>query len=284
MNLPMKYHSENKIAMKRILLTITILVAALLVMADDLPKRPNPPTLVTDYADIFSPNEERQLERKLVDFFASTSTQIAVVTVADLNGYDPGDYAFRLGEKWGIGDARFDNGILVLVKPKQANSRGEVYIAVGYGLEGVVPDATANQIIDNEMIPLFKANQMYAGVDRATSVLIDLTQGEYNYQQYAQHVGGGEGFNPFVLIFLIFFVFPILFGRRRRGMYSVGGRRSSLPFWLALGLMSGSRRSHGGFYNDFSSGSGSFGGGSSFGSFGGFGGGGFGGGGAGGSW
>lgn len=271
--------------MKRILSIIPLLLLAVSLIASDLPQRPNPPTLVTDFANEFSKQEEAQLERRLVDFFASTSTQISVVTVESLDGNDISDYAFRLGEEWGIGDAQFDNGILVLFKPKTAESRGQVFIAVGYGLEGVVPDITANQIVDNEMIPHFKAGDIYGGIVSGTNVLIELTQGEYNHQQYAQQVeSAAGGFNPFILIFLIFFVFPILFGRRRRGMYSTGGR-SNLPFWLALGMMSGSRRSHGGFFNDFSSGSGSFGGGgNSFGSFGGFGGGSFGGGGAGGSW
>ncbi len=249
--------------------------------ADELPKRPVPPTLVTDFADVLDEREELQLEQKLVSYFSSTSTQIAVVTVNDLAGNDISDYAFRLGEKWGIGSKDFDNGILILVKPKQSTGRGRVFIAVGYGLEGAVPDATANKIVDNEMIPYFKSGDMYAGIDKATSVLIDITRGEYSAQQYAEQVSGG--FNPFILFLVIFFIFPLIFGRRRRGYYSTGGR-SSLPLWLALGFLGGSSRGHSGSFSDFSSGSGSFGGGGSFGSFGGFGGGGFGGGGAGGSW
>ncbi|MCF8359865.1 MAG: TPM domain-containing protein [Prolixibacteraceae bacterium] len=269
--------------MKKILTGTLLLITGLFVFASDLPERPNPPTLVTDYANMFSQAEEKHLESKLVNFFANTSTQIAVVTVEDLQGYDKADYAFRLGEAWGIGDSKFNNGILILLKPKTANSNGEVFIAVGYGLEAVVPDITAKQIVEHEMIPRFKNNDMFGGVDRATSVLIDLTKGEYNHKQYAEKAEESRGFNPFIFFILLFVVFPLLFGRRRRGYYSTGGR-SSLPFWLALGLMGGAGRRHTGSFNDFSSGSGSFGGGGSFGSFGGFGGGGFGGGGAGGSW
>ncbi|MFA9392803.1 MAG: YgcG family protein [Prolixibacteraceae bacterium] len=270
--------------MKKIFIAIfAVFIGVSLFAQDDLPVIPNPPTLVTDFAHVFSKTEQAQLERKLVDFFAATSTQIAVVTVPDLQGYDVADYAVKLGHKWGVGGGEFDNGIMVLLKPKTAQSNGDVYIAVGYGLEAVVPDAIAKQIVENEMIPRFKAGDMFGGLDQATTVLIDLSKGEYNYEQYAKNSERVKGFNPFLLIILIFFIFPILFGRRKRGMYSAGGRNSSLPFWVALGLMSGGRRS--GSFNDFSRGSGSFGGGgSSFGSFGGFGGGGFGGGGAGGSW
>lgn len=269
--------------MKKILLFLFAIVAFFQLNAVTIPVRPDPPTLVTDLADILSPSEEQQLERKLVDFFAATSNQLAVVSVPDLQGTDIADFAVKLAHAWGIGSEKFDNGLLILVKPKTADSRGEVYIAVGYGLEGAIPDATSKQIVENEMIPFFQNNDMFGGINQASTVMMELATGEYNYQQYARNSGSG-GFNPFLLIFLLFFVLPVIFGSRRKGVYSAGGRNSSLPFWLAMGLLSGSSRNHGGFFNDFSKGSGSFGGGSSFGSFGGFGGGGFGGGGAGGSW
>ncbi len=277
----MKFHSENKRFMKKLILIITAIILSVNLFASDIPARPNPPTLVTDMANILSNDERNQLERKLVDYFANTSTQIAVVTIPDLNGYDISDMAFKIGQEWGIGNAKFDNGILVLIKPK-TETKGEVFIAVGYGLEGAVPDATAKQIVENEMIPRFKQGDIFGGIDNATNVLIDITKGEYNYKQYAKKVGGG--FSPFIILFILFIVFSIFF-KGKRGAPYVAGSRSSLPFWIGMGLLGSSHRNHSGFFNDFNSGSGSFGGGgSSFGGFGGFGGGGFGGGGAGGSW
>ncbi|HPR31124.1 MAG TPA: TPM domain-containing protein [Prolixibacteraceae bacterium] len=267
--------------MKNLVLTVLTTLFGFASFASDLPARPEPPTLVTDFANVFTSAERAQLESRLVDFFAATSTQIAIVTVGDLQGYDKADYAYRLGEAWGIGSEKFNNGILVLLKPKTANSNGEVFIAVGYGLEGVVPDITAKQIVEKEMIPRFKVNDMFGGVDRATQVLIELTKGEYNYQQYAKKAEGG-GFSPFLIFLLLFVVVPMLFGRRRS--FYAAGNKSSLPFWIAMGLLGSANKNHSGHFNNFSSGSGSFGGGSSFGSFGGFGGGSFGGGGAGGSW
>lgn len=268
--------------MKKIVLTFVSMILVLSAVVAQLPQRPNPPTLVTDLAGVFSPQEQAHLEQKLVDFFAQTSTQIAVVTVPDLGGYDVADYAVKLGHSWGIGSEKFDNGILVLIKPKTNDSSGKVHIAVGYGLEGVVPDITANQVVENELIPRFKENDMFGGVENATNVLIELTKGEYNYQQYAKK-GSSKGGGGFIVVFIVLIIIISSFGGRRKGYYSAGGR-SSLPFWLAMGLMNGAGRSHSGSFGNFSSGSGSFGGGSSFGGFGGFGGGGFGGGGAGGSW
>jgi uncharacterized protein len=281
----MKFRSEIIENMKKLFLVLSVFVLAISLYTsaeEPLIKRPNPPTLVTDMADMLSPNDEAQLERKLVDYFANTSTQIAIVTVTDLQGYPISDFAFRLGQDWGIGSEKFDNGIVLLLKPKTSDGKGEAFIAVGYGLEGVVPDATAKQIVENEMIPSFKAGDMYGGVVNATNVLIDITKGEYNYQQYAKKAGGG--FSPFLILIILFVVLPMIFRGKRGGVYSAGSRNSSLPFWIGMGLLSGAGNKHSGLFGDFNSGSGSFGGGSSFGSFGGFGGGGFGGGGAGGSW
>ncbi len=250
------------------------------VAADDFPERPNPPRLVNDFARVLTQAENNHLERKLVDYFAATSTQIAIVTVKSLDGYDKSDYATRLAHNWGIGIKGSDNGILILVKPKTHNSNGQVFVAIGYGLEGAVPDAIANRdIVDAELIPYFKQNDYFTGLDKATTVLIGLTKGEFSAAQYHQQVkkrksGGGSGF--FLLFLLFFVIIPVL--RRKRRATGIG---RSLPFWAAMTMMSSGRHSHGGLFNDFSSGGGSFGGGSSFG---GFGGGGFGGGGAGGSW
>jgi uncharacterized protein len=267
--------------MKKLILIVSAIILSFNLFASGIPARPNPPTLVTDYANILSGEEKAQLERKLVDYFANTSTQIAVVTIPDLDGNEISDMAFKIGQEWGIGDKKFDNGVLVLIKPKTNEGKGEVFIAVGYGLEGAVPDITSKQIVENEMIPRFKDGDMYGGIENATNVLIAITKGEYNYKQYAKKAKGG--FNPF-LILIVLFVIISFFRGKRSGAYTAGSRNSSLPFWIGLGLLSGAGNRHSGLFNDFSSGSGSFGGGDSFGGFGGFGGGGFGGGGAGGSW
>jgi uncharacterized protein len=242
----------------------------------EIPERPDPPRLVNDFAGVLNRDEYNQLESTLEQFARETSTQIVVVTVKDLEGYDPGDYAFRLGEDWGVGQKGNDNGIVVLLKPKEANSKGQIFVATGYGLEGVLPDAVVNStVVDNEMIPHFEKNEYYKGLISGIKVIMDITRGDYTagqYQQYYARERGG-GIPALFFIVLFFVVLPILRGRRRR-FYSPG---RSIPFWLAMGMMSGGG-SHRGSFNNFSSGGGNFGG------FGGFGGGSFGGGGAGGSW
>lgn len=257
--------------MKKIFFTISILILVVFSVVAQIPERPVPPRLVNDFANLLSENEKAVLEDSLVQFARSTSTQIVVVTVPDLEGYDPGDYAFRLGEKWGVGQKDKDNGIVILVKPKLGNSKGQVFIATGYGLEGILPDAVVNStVVDYEMIPRFKENNYYQGIASGVQVIMNITRGEYTADQYQQfYAKKNDGIIPAIVIFILIFVL-MMRGKSRR-YYSPG---KSLPFWLAMGLLSGGGRS-GGSFGNFSSGGGGFGG---------FGGGSFGGGGAGGSW
>lgn len=265
--------------MKQLLLTIFLSVFIFSVFAQDIPERPNPPKLVNDLAEVLSDQEEQQLESELVEFDRSTSTQITIVTVPSLNGYEKSDFTFRLGEKWGVGRKDKNNGIVIVFKPKTGNERGEVFVAIGYGLEGIIPDAIANRtVVNSEMIPRFKQNDIFGGLYSGTKVLMGLAAQEFTAQDYEQKAEGkkSEGGAFFIVIMIIIILVSIFKGGR--GRHYNGG--SSLPFWLAMGLLnSGSGR---GSFGGFSGGSGGFGGGG--GGFGGFGGGSFGGGGAGGSW
>jgi len=165
--------------MNKLFLTIATVVFAVLSVLAQIPERPNPPRLVNDFANLLSEGEKAVLEDSLVQFARTTSTQIVVVTIPDLDGYDPGDYAFRLGEKWGVGQKDKDNGIVILVKPKQGNNKGQVFVATGYGLEGILPDAVVNStVVDYEMMPRFKENNYYQGIASGVQVIMNITRGE----------------------------------------------------------------------------------------------------------
>jgi uncharacterized protein len=239
------------------------------------PEKQKPPHLVNDFAHILSTSEQNRLEQKLVNYNDTTSTQIAIVTIPDLQGMDKAQYAVELAHKWGIGQKGTDNGALILVKPKTARSKGQAYIAIGYGLEALIPDATTKRLIENEMIPFFEQGKMYEGLDAVTSSMMSLLSGEFTAQQYAK--GGSAGDMAGIILFVAIIIFFLFAGRAKGSQYGVSSRASGFPWWIFL--FSGGGRGSG--FGDFSGGSGSFGGG---GGFGGFGGGGFGGGGAGGSW
>lgn len=276
--------TNRRIDLPKILLFfLTIFLFQHAFAQEQLPARPEPPRLVNDFAGILNAADREALENKLDQFNEKTSTQIAVVTVNDLNGYDKADYSFKLAEKWGIGQKGKNNGILVLIKPKTTQSKGEVYIAVGYGLEGVVPDIVANQTVNHEILPAFRQGDYYGGIDRGTSVLMSLTAGEYTADQYMKSAKKDTVPAGFVIIIVILIIL-FLINRGKNNHHNIGSHGGG--FWTTLLLMNmfGGGRG-GGSWGNFSGGQGGWGGGSGGGGgFGGFGGGSFGGGGAGGSW
>jgi uncharacterized protein len=236
-----------------------------------IPDKPVPPRLVNDFANILSAGEQQTLESKLVSFNDSTSVQIAVVIVPSLDGYDEADYAQQLGQKWGVGGSKFNNGFVVLIKPKTSSEAGKAFIATGYGVEQFVPDATAYEIVNNEMIPRFKENDYFGGINAATDVIMSLVKGEFSADKYGKKNKGA----PIGFIIIIIIVIIILISRNNNNHHNInrsGGSGMLLFPWMM-----------GGGFGGGSGGSGGFGGGGG-GGFGGFGGGGFGGGGAGGSW
>ncbi len=246
-----------------------------------IPERPTPPRLVNDFTNTLSQQELRSLENKLVRFNDTTSNQIAVVIVPDFGGTDKADFAYKIGEEWKVGQSEFDNGVVIALRPKTNQQSGEVFIATGYGLEPVIPDAIANRIVDKEMIPLFEKNRYYEGLNRATDVLMGLAAGEFSSDQYRKESSPGAAGYLVPIIALAIIIFSIKRQQYRQRTFQGKHHRSGgggILTMLLLGSMMG-RQS--GQWNNFSSGSGGFSGGSGFG---GFGGGSFGGGGAGGSW
>lgn len=241
--------------------------------------------LVYDLAGMMSSGEKQSFESTLQQFAVQSSNEIFVILVPDLCGMDKTQFAIELGEMWGAGQKKEDNGIIVLIKPKTASEKGEVFIAVGRGLEGAIPDATAHMIIENEMLPEFRHGNMVKGLQNAVRTLMALSSGEYNSDAYAEgyrkkNTAGG-------VIFLVILIILGIFLLMKRSEVKKYALLNNLGFWQAWALLNSMNRRHSGTWRDFSGGRGHFGGGGSGGGggFGGFGGGGsFGGGGAGGSW
>ena len=262
--------------MRRLL--FSVLLGLSIFAQAQIPSAPVTADAVHDFAGLFTPSQRNELNDRLIAFSDTTSNRIVVVTVLDLGGMDASEFSFALGEKWGIGDSKFNNGVVILVKPKTEDSYGEVFIAVGYGLEGVIPDAVASQIVNREMIPNFQQGDVYAGVKAAVDVILPLVAGEYTAQEYEESGEGGLG--AAVIVIVVFCLVLYFLSKRGKGSGSSGSRTGGGPTIITTPRRS--RTSYGGFTGG-SFGGGSFGGGGG-GFKGGFGGGSFGGGGAGGRW
>jgi len=274
----MKSLLENKMKNVAVLMLMLFFTGSVTQLyAEKLPVPDKPEGWVNDYAGIFSNAEKTELNRKLSSLEYNTSSQIFVVTISDNQGYAASDLSQRIGEKWGVGQKGKDNGIVLLVDM----GAHDVFIATGYGVEEFVPDAIGKRIVEKEIIPAFKNNDFFGGVSAGIDTMISLLEGKFTPDEYRQQSGSSDAGSAIGGIIFLIIMFFAVFGSRRRS-YGAGGRGSSLPFWLAMSMLSGSRSS--GSFGNFSSGSGGFGSGGGFGGFSGGGGGSFGGGGAGGSW
>ena len=249
--------------------------------AQQIPNRPSPPRLVNDFTNTLTASQVNSLEYKLRNYNDTTSTQIAVVFVNDLQGTTAADFAYQIGEKWGVG-TKENNGIVILVKPKN-ETKGEVFISVGYGLEQYVPDALAKRIIENQMIPAFKYNDYYSGVNNAIDSIIKLASGGFTSDKSTE----GDSDAAALIFIIIGMAAMILYIKLANKVgTTISSRKDDSSFWRTLFWLSvlnnnsNRHRHHHDHWNNFSGGSGGFGGEG----FSGFGGGSFGGGGAGGSW
>lgn len=262
--------------------TLLIFLQSFIFAQTGIPERPNPPRLVNDLTDqTLSRSETDRLEGKLLNYEDTTSTQVAILIVQSLNGYEVVDFAQRTGQKWGVGQANKDNGIFIVV----AIDDRKAAIVTGYGMEGSITDAATYTIREDYMNPRFREGNFYKGLDDATDVIFKLASGEYTSDQVAKgrSSGGGRKFPFFTLFILFFFIIPALVGRRKGKSFGSRG----IPWWVWLMMGSGGSHRDRDNWDNFRGGGGGFGGGSGFGGgggFGGFGGGSFGGGGSGGSW
>ncbi len=222
---------------------------------------------VNDGAGLLDGAARAQLEAELAAYERATGHQFALVTVQTLDGLPIEDFSIRLAEKWKLGDAKRDDGLLLIVAARDHKMR----IEVGYGLEGAIPDALAARVVRYELGPAFRQGQYAQGITRAFQVLEKAAQGEAVRVGPANDEAQRASPSWFRYLPLLLFLLIFLLNGRGRGGGGSGG------FWagMLLGSMSSRDRGYGGYHGGgFGGGGGGFGGG----------GGGFGGGGASGDW
>lgn len=263
--------------MKRLVTILLVLfsVTAFAQNIDDIIKS-KPGRLVNDYAGVLSASDKETLERKLVAYDDSTSNQVTIVLVSTLDGRPIEDVTLAIYRGWGIGNKKTNNGVLILAA---INDR-KVRIEVGYGLEGAIPDITANQIIRNDISPNFRSGDYYEGLSKAAESVIQASRGEYKAPA-GYRKGRSKGIGNIVGGFIIIIIILAVVGRGRGGgggggFMSRRGYGDVLTPFIIGSLLGGGGRGGGGGGGGWSGGGG--------GGFGGFGGGSSGGGGASGSW
>jgi len=247
-----------------------------------IPDKPKEETSVYDYIELLPVGDKNALEQKLIRYSDSTSTQIVVAIISSTEGEEINYLGAQWGQKWGLGQADKDNGILVIL----ARNDRKIAINTGYGTEGNLTDAMSKRIIENVILPQFKQDNYYGGLNDGADAIFQVLTGEFEEERTFNDSGGGFPFRSILPVIIFFVIIIILSRKNRRGGGKNGGKRSGgFNIWDMIILSSMGRSSGSG---GFGGGGGSFGGGGGgfSGGFGGggFGGGGFGGGGASGGW
>lgn len=270
---------------------VRVIVSALFlcgpVFALDIPDKPS--SYVNDTIQLLSSSARSRLEATLAAFEKETSNQVVVAIFGSLEGGSLEDFSIRLAEKWKIGSEKNDNGVILLIFKEDRAVR----IEVGYGLEGALPDATARLIIQNEIVPAFRAGDFDGGVEKAVAAIQQATQGEYKATGSSSQNNSVDAFMekngwvfylgmflfflvPYLLYALIFITGYIFGGIAGLGIAAVIVAvleiiRRLLPAishgTTYSGRGSSGGWSSGGFGGGFSGGGGSFGGGGSSGSW-----------------
>lgn len=265
-------HSRIKNKSNIILLLLFLFSFSLSFAQYDIPKKPtkaDEQTSVYDYIDLLSASEKSSLEQKLITYSDTTSTQIVIAVINSTKGENIDYLGTQWAHAWGIGQEKEDNGVFILL----AKNDKKISIKTGYGVEHLLTDAMSRRIIEQDIIPFFKQDNYYEGLNRGSDAIFEVLTGEYRGSRKQTK---NDDFPVGFIILIILFIIIISISKNKRGGRggSQGNNSGGMSIFDAI-ILSNMGRSSGGF-----------GGGSSGGGFGGggFGGGGFGGGGASGGW
>lgn len=239
------------------LATLALLAGAVSVRAEELP--PAPAAHFNDYAGLVPVDEARRLDDKLREFDEKTSTQIVVAVFPKLLSPSLEDFTVRTAEAWKAGNKEYDNGAVLFVFVEDRKLR----IEVGYGLEGALPDALCRRILDDEVVPRFRAGDWTGGLEAGIDAILAATRGEYRPPQRKD----GVPIAAIVIIVVFVFLFFWLASQGSRGVNV--GRTYDRRGWRGGGSWgggwSGGGGSRGGGGGGWSGGGGFSGGGGSFG-------------------
>lgn len=214
---------------KKAVVFIALLFSVSLSMAEvAVPPLKSP---VTDLTGTLSANEAAQLEQKLASFEAKKGSQIAVLIVPTTRPETIEQYSIRVAEAWKLGRKGIDDGILLLIAKQDRTVRVEV----GYGLEGVLPDAVAKRITDEIIVPAFRQGNFAGGINAGIERIVRVIEGEALPPPPASSAGRGDGSSATadIVVNNIIFIFILLI-IAARVLQSIFGR------FIGATLLSGS--------------------------------------------
>ncbi|MFU0783045.1 uncharacterized protein EDC21_11649 [Thermohydrogenium kirishiense] len=252
---------------KVFLLSILFLLIFTEIFAASIPPKPLQYDYVYDYAKLMNQSDIetiRSIGKEIEDL---SGAQIIVVTVDDIGNYQISDYALNLFRSWGIGQKDKNNGVLLLVDKKRLlkGLSGKVFISVGYGLEGAIPDSVAGRVLDDYVLPKWDNKDYSGGIVDGYKAIASLVAKEYNIDlknvdtnEYPQPNTDNNDKVKGIISVVIFIILILIFSSFRRNWWWGGGPGGFGGGFGGFGGSGGSGFGGGGFGGS----GGSFGGGS----------------------
>lgn len=189
---------------------------------------------VNDFADVISEADEQKMMASAVNLANQTTAQVVVVTVEDLGGEEPWEYALEIGRLWGVGDEEKDNGVVILL----AENDREIYVSVGYGLEGALPDSKTGRIIDLYGMQYLKANDFSKGLLEIANAIVGEVYIEYgleapegytsinNVAEYTESEDVGDVITSWIVMVIVIIVLSFIFRGRGGLLFLLGSPHS----------------------------------------------------------
>ena len=210
-----------------VILALLVCAGGVRANSDVLLARLQPQGYVNDFAGVLPAPQRAALETFLTEFERQTGVEIAVVAVSSVDGGEVDDFTNRLFQKWHIGKKGKDNGVMILAAIQDRKAR----IEVGYGLEGVLPDALAGRILREQMFPAFRQGRYDVGLEQAVRMVtatVAAPAGNRSSVRRDQNISDAKAGKLafFIIFFVVVFFLQKLNGRRSRystGFYSYGG-------------------------------------------------------------
>jgi uncharacterized protein len=259
--------SRGRAVYGAVLICFALVLAALPAAAQTFPALTG---RVVDAANILKPEDRAALEAKLKAHEDKTSDQVVIATLPSLEGYEIEDYANRLFRQWKLGQAKTNNGALLLIAPKERKVR----IEVGYGLEGALTDALSRVIIATAIAPQFQKGDYAAGINAGVDGMLSILTGDAEEWQRRAEVRADDKSAPMSLLhFVIMAIVIVLILRSMRGGMGAQSHRTRSGRWIPTGSVlggsgwGGGGGGFGGGGGGFSGGGGSSGGGGASGSW-----------------
>lgn len=257
-----------KAAKKAAVFVVSIILALTFIGCDKDKKEQYPtPTekfFVNDFAAVMTDADINTIYTAGAALNEATTAQAVVVTVETLDGKDASEYALELGRQWGVGAKDDDNGVVILF----SEGDREIYISVGYGLEGALPDSKTGRIIDTYGIPYFSSNKFSAGLVDVYNAIVNEIYIEYGLTPQENYIpvdllpqtqNTTESLSDIAISWLILIVLVMLYTSifgRRGGLFIFGS-----PRFFTRGFYGGGFSGSSGGFSGFKGGGGSFGGG-----------------------